>query len=114
MVNLEGEREFYVKWKGYHRGHNCWEPETNLLDKAMVGRYLGKRPAGSVGGGEVAKRPRLTAPAKRAAAPSTVKRKRQHSQPRIASPADSSGSESNTDDDMPLIGEDYRVRGRCA
>lgn len=33
-----GGREFLVKWKGYHRGWNTWEPEVNLkeFDAQMV------------------------------------------------------------------------------
>ena len=37
----EGGREFYVKWEGYHRGWNTWEPEANLIlfNPEMVRRF---------------------------------------------------------------------------
>ena len=36
-----GGREFFVKWKDYHRGWNSWEPEANLklFDPEMVRRF---------------------------------------------------------------------------
>ena len=63
-VNLEGEREFYVKWTGYHRGHNCWEPEANLLDKALVRRFLARAttPAAARNAGPMPSAPAIAAP----------------------------------------------------
>lgn len=52
MQDKEGEVDewqYYVKWKGYGPEYNCWVPEKDMLDKAMIAEFVasygGKPPA---------------------------------------------------------------------
>jgi hypothetical protein len=36
-------REFLIKWRGWAKKWNNWEPESHILDRRMINRFFHKR-----------------------------------------------------------------------
>ncbi|XP_050578302.1 polycomb group protein Pc [Bombus affinis] len=49
-----GKVEYFVKWKGWSKKHNTWEPEENILDVRLIELYEESQKGGDV----TARRPR--------------------------------------------------------
>jgi len=44
-TEVDGEMEYFVKWKGYHGKHNSWEPREYLVGDSVFDEYEEKRVA---------------------------------------------------------------------
>ena len=39
----DGKREFLIKWKGWNKSFNNWEPERHILDRRLLKKFNKKK-----------------------------------------------------------------------